>query len=75
MINPLKIYLYYDLARKFAQRHAADEAIILNPDHTISKTNTASIFAIKDKVVIVNSPRIRTCTCRCDLKICAGYLN
>ena len=46
-------YLYYDLAGRFAKAHDADEAIILNSDLTVSETNTASIFAIKDKTVMV----------------------
>jgi len=46
-------YLYYEIARRFAKAHDADEAIILNPDQTVSETNTASIFAIKDKIVMV----------------------
>ncbi|WP_299977156.1 aminodeoxychorismate synthase component I [Desulfobacula sp.] len=46
-------YLYYEQAGRFAKAHDADEAIILNPDHTVSETNTASIVAIKDKTVMV----------------------
>ncbi|MCD4721854.1 MAG: aminodeoxychorismate synthase component I [Desulfobacula sp.] len=46
-------YLYYDQAGRFAKAHDADEAIILNPDLTVSETNTASILAIKDKTVII----------------------
>ncbi len=46
-------YLYYERAGQFAKDHQGDEAIILNPDLTISETNTASIFAIKDKTVMV----------------------
>jgi len=46
-------YLYYERAGKFAQKNACDEAIILNPDHTVSETNTAGIFAVKDKTMIV----------------------
>ena len=46
-------YFYYDRAGQFAKAHHADEAIILNPDLTISETNTASIFAIKNKTVMV----------------------
>ena len=46
-------YLYYELARRFAKEQGADEALILNPDHTISETNTASIFAIGDNIVMV----------------------
>ena len=46
-------YFYYDQAGRFAKAHDADEAIILNPDHTVSETNTASIIAIKDNTVWV----------------------
>ncbi|MBC2703877.1 aminodeoxychorismate synthase component I [Desulfobacula sp.] len=46
-------YLYYDQAGRFAKAHDADETVILNPDHTVSETNTASIVAIKDKTVMV----------------------
>ncbi len=46
-------YLYYDMAGKFAKDNGGDEAIILNPDLTISETNTASIFAIKERSVII----------------------
>jgi len=46
-------YLYYEQARIFARLKGADEAVILNPDHTVSETNTASIFAILDNRVIV----------------------
>jgi len=46
-------YLYYERAGQFAKENQGDEAIILNPDFTISETNTASIFAIKDRSVMV----------------------
>lgn len=46
-------YLYYDRAGKYARTHQADEAIVLNPDQTVSETNTANIFAINGKDVIV----------------------
>ncbi|MDA3787730.1 MAG: aminodeoxychorismate synthase component I [Desulfobacula sp.] len=46
-------YLYYEQARRFAREQGADEALILNPDHTISETNTASIFALGDNIVTV----------------------
>ena len=45
-------YLYYYLAGKWAQNHNADEALILNPDNTVSETNTANILLIKNKTVI-----------------------
>ncbi|MBU1342663.1 MAG: aminodeoxychorismate synthase component I, partial [Proteobacteria bacterium] len=46
-------YLYYDQAGRFAREHQADEAIILNPDVTVSETNTANLLAIKDKTVMI----------------------
>lgn len=46
-------YLYYDLAGRFAKEKGADEAIILNSDFTVSETNSANIFAVKDKTVMV----------------------
>lgn len=46
-------YLYYDQAGRFARAQDADEAIILNPDQSVSETNTASILAIKDNRVWV----------------------
>jgi para-aminobenzoate synthetase component I len=46
-------YLYYYLARTWAREHGADEALILNPDHTVSETNTANIIAIKGKSVLM----------------------
>ncbi len=45
-------YLYYFLAGKWAKSQNADEALILNPDNTVSETNTANIFLIKDRTVI-----------------------
>jgi para-aminobenzoate synthetase component I len=46
-------YLYYNRAGQFAKDNGGDEAIILNPDFTISETNTANIFAIKNQTVII----------------------
>ena len=45
-------YLYYYLAGKWAQDQGADEALILNPDGSISETNTANILIIKEKKII-----------------------
>lgn len=45
-------YLYYFLAGKWAKSQGADEALIMNPDNTVSETNTANILMIKDKTVI-----------------------
>jgi para-aminobenzoate synthetase component 1 len=44
-------YLYYYLAGKWAQQKGFDEAIILNPDESISETNTANVLLIQDKTV------------------------
>ncbi len=46
-------YLYYYLAGIFARQNNLDEALILNPDMTISETNTCNIVIIKDNKVIV----------------------
>ncbi len=45
-------YLYYYLAGKWAKAQQADEALILNPDRTISETNTANILLLKNNLVI-----------------------
>lgn len=45
-------YLYYFLAGNWARENGFDEAIILNPDGTISETNTANILLIHDETVI-----------------------
>jgi len=46
-------YLYYLLAGRWAIKMGADEALILNPDGTVSETNTANIMLISDKKVLV----------------------
>jgi len=48
-------YLYYLQAGNWAKDRGMDEAVILNPDGTISETNTANILLIKGKDAI--SPR------------------
>jgi para-aminobenzoate synthetase component 1 len=40
-------YSYYFLAGKWAKEHGVDEALITNPDHSISETNTANITVIR----------------------------
>ena len=45
-------YLYYFLAGKWAKEQGADEAMILNPNNTVSETNTANILLVKDNFVI-----------------------
>ncbi|GAB6144305.1 aminodeoxychorismate synthase component I [Desulfocicer niacini] len=39
-------YFFYDRAGQYARAHGADEALILNPDKTLSETSTASLLAL-----------------------------
>jgi para-aminobenzoate synthetase component 1 len=50
-------YLYYYQAGRYARSRQADEAVILNPDGTVSETNTAAVFAVERKTVIVPESR------------------
>ena len=45
-------YLYYYLAGKWAGAKGADEALIINPDGTVSETNTANILLTTGKTII-----------------------
>ncbi len=45
-------YLYYLLAGQWAQREGYDEALILNPDDTVSETNTANLLVINGYEVV-----------------------
>ena len=45
-------YLYYLRAGQWALENGFHEALILNPDGSISETNTANLLLIKDKEVI-----------------------
>ncbi len=45
-------YLFYLLAGKWAKTYGGDEALISNPDKSVSETNTANILLIKGKVLI-----------------------
>ena len=45
-------YLYYFMAGKWAKANNFDEALILNPDRSISETNTANILVIRGRRVI-----------------------
>ncbi len=45
-------YLYYFMAGKWAKENGFDEALILNPDKSMSETNTANILFIRDRTVI-----------------------
>lgn len=52
-------YLYYDRAGQFAKENHGDEAIILNPDLSVSETNTCNIFAIDNNTLILpDSPHV-----------------
>ena len=46
-------YLYYLMAGEWARARGADEALILNPDGTVSETNTANIMLIRNKTVVI----------------------
>ncbi|MEY4544996.1 MAG: hypothetical protein RL685_1191, partial [Pseudomonadota bacterium] len=39
-------YMFYKLAGDWAQRHGADEALILNADGSVSETNTANVCCV-----------------------------
>jgi para-aminobenzoate synthetase component 1 len=45
-------YLYYYLAGRWAVEQGANEALILNPDGSISETNSANILLVREKEVI-----------------------
>jgi para-aminobenzoate synthetase component I len=45
-------YLYYFQAGQWARDNRFDEALILNPDGTLSETNTGNIFIIRGKTLI-----------------------
>jgi len=45
-------YLYYYFAGKWAADNGADEALILNPDGSMSETNTGNLLLIQGKTVI-----------------------
>ena len=52
-------YLYYYQAGSWARDQGVDEAIILNPDGTISETNTGNILVVSGKTVILpRSPHV-----------------
>lgn len=46
-------YLFYELARTFALDHGMDESLILNPNGTVSETNTCNILGLDGKNLIV----------------------
>jgi para-aminobenzoate synthetase component I len=45
-------YLYYFLAGKWARARGADEALILNPDGTVSETSTAGLLMVVGRRVL-----------------------
>ncbi len=45
-------YLYYFLAGGWARDRGADEALILNPDGTVSETNSSNILCIKGRTIV-----------------------
>ncbi len=52
-------YFYYYQAGQYARSRQADEALILNPDGTVSETNTAAVFVIeKNTVIVPESPHV-----------------
>jgi para-aminobenzoate synthetase component 1 len=52
-------YLYYLRAGRWAAEHGGDEALILNPDGTISETNTGNILIVKGQTIILSqSPHV-----------------
>jgi para-aminobenzoate synthetase component 1 len=52
-------YLYYYLAGIWAVENGADEALILNPDGSMSETNTANILMIQgNRVIRPESPHV-----------------
>ena len=44
-------YLYYLQAGQWARKNQFDEAVILNPDNTVSETNTANLLLINGREV------------------------
>jgi len=45
-------YLYYYLAGIWAKENGGDEALILNPDGTVSETHTAGLLAVSGNTLI-----------------------
>jgi para-aminobenzoate synthetase component I len=71
-------YLYCHQAGKWAAAQGADEALILNPDGSVSETNTANLLLIRNKTAIVPvSPHVLPGTMQeavCDLLYQWGYV-
>jgi para-aminobenzoate synthetase component 1 len=52
-------YLYYHQAGRWAAANDADEALILNPDGTVSETNTGNILMVQgDRLIRPASPAV-----------------
>ena len=45
-------YLYYHLAGRWALQNGFDEALVLNPDGSVSETHRANLLLIHDRTVI-----------------------
>jgi para-aminobenzoate synthetase component I len=45
-------YLHYFMAGRWAKKNGFDEAVILNPDKSLSETNTANILILRDRQII-----------------------
>ena len=45
-------YLYYHQAGAWAQQNGAHEALLLNPDGTVSETNTANLLVVSGRSVL-----------------------
>ncbi len=46
-------YLYYHLAGHWAVQQGADEALVLNPDGSVSETNSANILCVLDDTLLI----------------------
>ncbi|MDT8378492.1 MAG: aminodeoxychorismate synthase component I [Desulfotignum sp.] len=46
-------YLYYDQAGHYAGENQGDEALILNPDQTVSETHTCNIMILEGRRIIL----------------------
>ena len=46
-------YLYYRRAGRWAAAEAADEALVLNPDGTVSETNTGNLIVVHGRVAAI----------------------
>jgi para-aminobenzoate synthetase component 1 len=52
-------YFFYHRAGQYAMAHQGDEALILNPDGSLSETNTCTLFALSDKTLYLpRSPHV-----------------